>query len=200
MTDPSDIAVPDFDAVYTANQDPYGVASTFYERRKLQIVAAVLAKSEYDAAWDPACGTGHLALELAGRCGSVLATDGSPVAVQIARAHCGADPAITFDTVLLPTAPTTSTRFDLIALAEFMYYLDPDDRAASLSVVERCAAPQSEVVAVHWRHHPHDAHLSGADVQTEIVTHLTRIGWRHHLHLDDPSFVLDTVILDSSGR
>ena len=130
----------------------------------------------------------------------MLATDGSSVAVRIAQELCGADPTITFGTLRLPTEPSTAARFDLIALAEFMYYLDPADRAATLSAIHRFAAPQSEVVAVHWRHHPHDAHLSGADVQAEIISALSRLGWRHHVHLDDPSFVLDTLVRDPSVR
>ena len=206
MIDTPEFAVPDFDSVYTENSDPYGVASTFYERRKLQIVTAVLSRARYDSAWDPACGTGHLVGELARRCTSVLATDGSPVAMGIAKQHCAANPAISFDTVLLPAAPTPSsrfdlaTRFDLVVLAEFLYYLDRADRLASLDLVDRITAPRAEVVAVHWRHHPHDAHLSGAAAQTEIVSRLTDRGWRHGVHLDDPSFVLDSLSRDSSQR
>lgn len=118
----------------------------------------------------------------------------------VAEQHCNAHPGITFGTVLLPTDPTTSARFDLVVLAEFLYYLDPADRAASLDLVDRITAPRAEVVAVHWRHHPHDAYLSGADAQTEIVAHLTSSGWQRGVHLDDPSFVLDTLVRDASGR
>ncbi|HYI57876.1 MAG TPA: hypothetical protein VEX66_06885 [Microlunatus sp.] len=34
------VDVPDFDALYRQDPDPWGVASSFYERRKLQIVLA----------------------------------------------------------------------------------------------------------------------------------------------------------------
>lgn len=185
---------PDFDTVYGADPDPYRVGSSFYERRKLQIVLAVLARAGYTSAWDPACGTGHLAAELANRCATVLATDGSPVAVRLARDHCRDQSNVDVDTLTVPLAPPGQPIFDLVVLAEFLYYLTPADRAATLMLLQAHVSPVAEVVAVHWRHHPHDAYLSGADVQIEVVDHLLAGGWRHSVHLDDPDFVVDTLV------
>ena len=49
----------------------------------------------------------------------------------------------------------------------------------------------AEVVSVHWRHHPHDAWLSGADVEAEVVEGLVGLGWRHRVRHDDRDFVVD---------
>ena len=48
------VNVPDFDALYEADPDPFRVRSSFYEQRKLGLVLDCLTKPFYGAAWDPA--------------------------------------------------------------------------------------------------------------------------------------------------
>ncbi len=188
--------VPDFDQVYAADPDPWRVASGEYETRKREIVLAMLARRSYRHAWDPACGTGHLVARLAERSESVLATDGSVRAVDLTRDLCRTQSQVTVQQLLLPAEPTEPTvpagGFDLIVLAEFFYYLDPDDRQAAMETVRRCAGPGCELLAVHWRHAPHDGWLSGAAVQAEIGADLTTAGWLPGTHLDDTGFVVDS--------
>lgn len=186
--------VPDFDAVYAADRDPWRVGTSSYERRKQQIVLAVLASPRYAHAWDPACGTGHLVAKLAGRCARVLATDTSAAAVALTKALCADRAEVVVGQLRLPAEPghRPVTGFDLVVLAEFLYYLGRADRGAALRVVARCSAPGAEVLAVHWRARPHDGWLSGADVQVEIGHALSSLGWKGVVHLDDPDFVLDT--------
>ena len=68
------VKVPDFDALYEADPDPFQVRSSFYEQRKIGLVLDCLTKPTYAAAWDPACGVGELAARLAaaGRAGAGL--------------------------------------------------------------------------------------------------------------------------------
>jgi hypothetical protein len=73
---PADPVVPDFDAVYRADPDPWRVRSSHYETRKLAIVLACLSRESYRKAWDPGCGVGELAALLASRAVWILATDG----------------------------------------------------------------------------------------------------------------------------
>jgi hypothetical protein len=54
------IDLPDFDALYRDDPDPWQVRSSFYEQRKLDIVLAGLQRPRYRSAWDPACGVGEL--------------------------------------------------------------------------------------------------------------------------------------------
>ena len=55
------VNVPDFEALYQADADPWQVRSSFYEARKLDLLLACLSRPMYDAAWDPSCGVGELA-------------------------------------------------------------------------------------------------------------------------------------------
>ena len=46
---------------------------------------------------------------------------------------------------------------------------------------------------MHWRHRPHDAWLSGADVQAELRDGLVQRGWQDGVRVEDPEFVLNTL-------
>lgn len=187
------VSVPDFDAVYRRDPDPWQVRSSRYEQRKLEIVLASLGRATYERAWDPACGVGELVLRLAQRCGSVLATDASPVAVEITRRHTSGEPRIDVREAVLPANadPRSAASFDLMVLSEFLYYLDADARSETLALLDAVRSPRAEVMSLHWRHQPGDAWLSGADTQAEITDTLTGRGWQHTVHHDDVDFVLD---------
>ncbi|MGI8456568.1 MAG: methyltransferase [Propionibacteriaceae bacterium] len=186
---------PDFEAMYAADPDPWRVGSSFYETRKRELVLAALGRPTYAAAWDPSCGTGHLVHRLAARCRTVLATDASPAAVELTSASCAGLDNVTVRRVAVPTDPGEHpvAGFDLVVIAEFLYYLDPAGRAATLGLIHELAAAGAEVVAVHWRHQPHDGWRSGAEVQQEVLTTLGSLGWEPAVHVDDPDFVLDTM-------
>lgn len=190
------IQTPDFDAVYRDDPDPWQVASSFYEQRKLALVLACLTRARYASAWDPASGTGELAAKLAGRVDSVLATDGSPEAVQLTTRRCAAVSAVAVRHLSQPERPGwwRGAGFELIVVAEFAYYLSAEDRCAMWPVFSASAAPSAEMLLVHWRHRPHDGYLSGAEVQLEALESLTTShDWFRVVHHDDQDFVLDVV-------
>lgn len=193
-----DPVIPDFEALYGAESDPWKVRSSFYEQRKLDIVLASLGRPFYRSAWDPACGVGELALRLAGRCTAVLATDLAASAVRITGQRCEHESGVTTAQLALPAAPNTPARFDLVVLSEFMYYLDAEARPAALTLIDAVAADDAEVVAVHWRHHPHDGWLSGVEVEDETVQFLRDRGWSPTVHHDDTGFVLDVLRREES--
>lgn len=183
--------VPNFDAVYRADPDPWRVRSSFYERRKLEVVLAGLGSPSYAAAWDPACGVGELAARLSGRTTRVLATDASVEAVALTRHRCAGLTNVEASCQALPARPPAdSGPFDLVTLSEFLYYLPAPDRTATLDLVDAVTADRAEVVSLHWRHQPHDAWLSGAQVQVEISRHLEQLGWQRLVHHEDRDFVL----------
>lgn len=183
--------VPDFDAVYRADPDPWRVLTSFYEQRKLEVVLASLGAAHYDRAWDPACGVGELAARLSERADAVLATDASVEAVRLTRARVAGRPTVAVRQLALPAAPGPES-YDLVALCEFLYYLGADDRRATLDLLDRVVSPTGELLSIHWRHKPHDAWLSGAAVQDEIDVHLRRHGWLRLVHHEDVDFVLAT--------
>jgi len=181
-----------FDALYAHDPDPFGVRSSWYERRKLDVLLASLALPQYAAAWDPACGTGDLVAALSDRCGHVLATDGSPRAVGITSALVDGRDGVEVREHRLPERLSFDVpAFDLLVVAEVLYYLPADERARTCELLHAVAARgQAEIIAVHWRHHPHDAHLSGEQVTGELGRELLRRGWSASVRHDDPDFVL----------
>ena len=187
-------AVPDFEALYRGEPDPWRVGSSFYEQRKLGLVLGTLSRPRYEHVWDPASGTGHLAARLAARCHRVLATDGSAEAVKITRQACAGLDNVVVERLLLPEVESAAEAgpFDLVVVSEFLYYLTEHDRAAALAGFEHVAGVGAELLAVHWRQHPHDAWLSGAAVQAEMFETLLGHGWQPGVRLEDPEFVLNS--------
>ncbi len=189
------VAGPDFDALYRSDADPWSVGSSFYEQRKLALVLAALARPRYRLGWDPACGTGHLTAALAERCDRVIGTDASIEAVKVARTRCADRPQVAVEQLAAQDDPAAviTEPVDLVAISEFLYYLDEEDRATALAHATAACEPGAELISVHWRPHPHDAWLSGAAVQAQLVDRLRRDGWQPLVHLDDPDFVLDSL-------
>jgi trans-aconitate methyltransferase len=154
--------VPDFDAVYRADDDPWQVASSWYERRKLAILLATLPRERYRRVWEPGCGIGVATSALASRAAEVVASDSSSVAVEHARrrtAHLGH---VRVEHSPLPEVPLDGT-VDLVVAAEFLFYLD--NLPAALDAVWSVCEPGTQLVFVHWAHRPHDAFLSGLETQ-----------------------------------
>jgi SAM-dependent methyltransferase len=181
--------IPDFDAMYAADPDPFRVHQSWYERRKQGVVLALLGRERYGHAWDAACGTGALALALAGRCGRVTASDASARAVALTQELLAGTPRARCLVSALPHVPELGSAVDLVVLAEVLYYLAAADRRAAYAAVLDVVAPDAELVAVHWRHHPDDAHLSGQAVTEELGGALERQGWRWRSRHVDPDFV-----------
>jgi SAM-dependent methyltransferase len=189
---------PDFEQMYADDPDPWRVATSWYEQRKLGIVLAALRRPAYRWAWDAGCGTGELAVRLAPRCDAVLATDLSARAVELTRRRADEEGMrnISVQVNALPLRPSglseAAVQPDLIILSEFLYYLDADQRAQTWRLIEASTAPEADVVAVHWRPKPEDAWLSGEAVQRELNDYLTDAGWCRVVTHTDVEFVVAT--------
>jgi hypothetical protein len=193
------VNVPDFDALYEADPDPFGVRSSFYEQRKLGLVLDCLTKPSYAAVWDPACGIGEMAARLAPRAERVLASDASPQAVHLTRRRCCSSGNVEVRQLTQPSPPPgEADTFDLIVMSEFAFFLPEQARVATFDVLHTAAADSAELVAVHWRHHPHDGYISGEQVQEEVVACLEPRGWHHVVQHDDRDFIID--VLELAGR
>jgi cyclopropane fatty-acyl-phospholipid synthase-like methyltransferase len=193
------VKVPDFDALYEADPDPFHVRSSFYEQRKLGLALDCLTKPTYAAAWDPACGIGEMAARLAPRAERVLASDASPQAVHLTRRRCSSCSNVEVRQLKQPQPPPdVADPFDLIVVSEFAFYLSDQSRQDTLEVLHAAAADRAELLAVHWRHHPQEGYISGEQVQEEVVGHLEPRGWRHVVQHDDRDFIID--VLELVGR
>lgn len=180
--------VPDFEAVYLAEHDPWQVATSWYERRKLAVLLASLPREHYRRVWEPGCGIGVATAALASRADEVVASDASAVAVERARRRTSELGHVRVEHSGLPEVPLAGI-VDLVVVAEFLYYLD--DLAAALNAVWSVCGPGTELVFVHWAHRPHDAFLDGLETQEAVrrqaADRQSKPLVRHH----DRDFLLD---------
>ena len=179
---------PDFDAMYADDPDPWGVATSWYERRKLAVLLACLPRERYATAWEPGSGPGITTAALAARVDHLTASDGSAVAVGLAERRCAELDHVDVRLSTLPDVPLRQA-VDLVVVAEFLYYLR--DRDAALESLWRATAPGGHLVSMHWRHLPDDAHLSGEQMQDDVAAFAEQRGARRLVHHLDEDFRLD---------
>ncbi len=186
---------PDFEELYRDDPDPWEVATSWYERRKTALVMALLRRERYRLAWDPACGTGDLAVELAARCDEVICSDMSPTACDLTRralARAGAVSRAVVECAQVPAVPEAlgGRHPDLVVLSEFLYYLDAGQRERTWAMLDEVCDERTDVVAVHWGPEPEQAHLSGSAAQRELNTHLGQRGWWRLVTHTDMEFLV----------
>jgi len=158
--------LPDFDALYSADPDPWQVSSTWYEQRKLAVLLSSLPRRHYPRAWEPGCGPGITTTALADRAGELVATDSSQAAVDLAVERCKGLSHVTVERSVLPEVPVTPP-VDLVVVAEFLYYVE--DLRAALESLWSVTAPGAHMVFLHWAHRPDDAFRSGPDMHAQIA-------------------------------
>lgn len=199
--------VPDFDRLYLRDPDPWRVASSWYERRKNDLLLACLRRERYRLAWDLGCGTGELAAQLARRCDRVVATDSSRRACGITARRCAGHDNVTVQHSAAPELPAALTsdgaagadcatssgalgKVDLVVISEVLYYLRAPQRRAALEAVLPICAPGADLVAVHWTARPEDARASGLKVHRELDEALLGAGWGRLIAHRDLEFTL----------
>jgi SAM-dependent methyltransferase len=157
-----------FDQMYAATDDPWGLATRWYEARKYALSLALLPERHYREAFEPGCSVGVLTAMLAARCGQVLAWDASATAVRAASARTAALPNVCVRRGTIPV-DWPSGQFDLIVFSEVLYYFAG---AALDRLLDRGVAslqPGGTLLAVHWRHPVADYPRSGDDVHRVLA-------------------------------
>lgn len=120
------IRVDGFEAVFARDQDPWGTYARRDEAVKRQAILRAAGRTR-GRALELACGNGSNTRALRGRALRLLALDGAPSAVRITRQRAGGR-RVEVREALLPTdAPREP--FDLIVIAEVLYYLRTDEIA-----------------------------------------------------------------------
>jgi SAM-dependent methyltransferase len=169
-----------FDRMYADAEDPWQLASRWYEQRKYAITMAVLPQRRYRHAFEPGCSIGTVTELLTQRCDHVTSVDLAAAALETADTRLTA--AGCRDRVSLHQGaldePWPAGPFDLVVLSEVAYYLDAPLLTEVLRREVPRLAPGATVLAAHWRHLVDDYPIGGDQVH-EIISAapgLTSIG------------------------
>jgi cyclopropane fatty-acyl-phospholipid synthase-like methyltransferase len=160
MSEPRQTLRPEyFDALYTADPDPWKFAASPYERGKYTLTLNAMPKPRYRSALEVGCSIGVLTQSLAARCDAVVAVDAAQTPLLEARRRCADLPGVRFEQMFVPEQWPDGV-FELIVLSEIIYYLSREDVRRLAARVARSLPRDGSVILVHWTG-PTDYPLSG---------------------------------------
>jgi len=157
-----------FDQMYAATEDPWGLATRWYEARKYALSLALLPQRHYREAFEPGCSVGVLTTMLAERCGQVLAWDASASAARSAASRTAGLPNVCVRHAAIP-GDWPPGQFDLIVFSEVLYYFAGRALGEVLDAGVASLRPGGTLLAVHWRHPVADYPRSGDDVHRVLA-------------------------------
>jgi len=176
-----------FDSLFTKDEDPWKFESRWYEQRKRDMTLACLPRQRYASGYEPGCANGVLSAALAERCDHLVVSDGSRLAVDLARRRVASLPNVEVREAWLPRDWPLG-RFDLVVVSELGYFMGADDLAALASRVRGSLMPGGTVLACHWRWKSSDCEFDGDEVHRRLGVDLQLPSL---LHLQDRDFVID---------
>jgi 2-polyprenyl-3-methyl-5-hydroxy-6-metoxy-1,4-benzoquinol methylase len=115
-----------FDHLYADTRDPFGVElpQYRYQQRKYACLLSMLPQRRYRNILDVGCGLGTFTRKLAPFGEQVLGTDISGEAISQARKLSVSHPNITYVQRNMLDAPPMESEFDLIVVADTIYYMN----------------------------------------------------------------------------
>jgi SAM-dependent methyltransferase len=186
MNDPVDLAY--LNGMYATGTDPWRIETSWYERRKRDLVMGCLPRQRYRAGFEPGCAAGALTERLAERTDELLAADLSEVAVRAAADRVVVLPNVQVQRLLLPEQWPAGLTFDLIVLSEIGYFFAEAGWAELARRVAASLSPDATVLACHWRHDFAERTVSTAALHGHLDVAL---GLPKQSSLIDADFVLD---------
>ena len=138
-----------FEDIYRENPDPWGFATSGYERAKYKATLGALPKDRYGRAFEIGCSIGVFTRMLAERCDRLLAVDAAEAPLAEARRRSADTPQVEVRRMRLPDEFPDGA-FDLVVVSEVLYYLNGQDVKAVARRVAEALLPGGEAVLVHW--------------------------------------------------
>ena len=190
-----------FEKMFAHDDDPWGFRTRWYEARKRELTLACLPAARYMNAYEPGCANGELAAVLATRCDSLLATDGSELAVGLARQRLAPFGNVEVSQAWLPQEwpagppATPAAGFDLVVFSEIGFYLDLQQLSTLVMKMKASLARGGTVLACHWRHPVEGYDLDGDDVHDLLHRELLMPQLLRH---EEADFVLE--VWSDDGR
>lgn len=158
-----------FDRLFSAHHDPWKYRSSWPERRRLDLLMAMLPHEFYDSVFEPACASGTLTERLASRAGRVFAWDGSLEATKHAKRFLATRPHVVVENKSVPD-DWPDTPADLVVLSDFLYYLPKEHIVDVALLAGRTVKPAGSIIGCHWRATAHDFCVPGGDAVHAVLT------------------------------
>jgi SAM-dependent methyltransferase len=133
-----------FDHLYADIRDPFGaeLPQYRYQQRKYDSLLSMLPARRFRNVLDVGCGLGSFTRKLAPFCNHILGTDISAEAIRQARklslAHSHVD--YSQEDILEQSGSAREGTFDLIILADTLYYIDPMTNARLNSIARNISS------------------------------------------------------------
>jgi predicted TPR repeat methyltransferase len=126
-----------FDELYGQTNDPFGaeLPQYRYQQRKYDSLLSMLPQRPYRRVLDVGCGLGSMARKLAPFAEHVLGTDISAAAIEHAEKLSTAHANIVYSQEDMLAETQQRSAFDLIVLADTLYYVDPLTETRLKSIV-----------------------------------------------------------------
>jgi predicted TPR repeat methyltransferase len=131
-----------FDELYAGMKDPFGaeLSQYRYQRRKYDSLLSMLPQRPYRRVLDIGCGLGSLTRKLAPFAEHILGTDISATALEYAGKLSTAHPNIVYSQEDMLAETRQEPAFDLIVLADTLYYIDPLTETGLKSIVRNVSS------------------------------------------------------------
>ena len=158
-----------FDRLYARSEDPWGFATSEYEREKYRETLRMLGGNRFRSGLELGCSIGALTAMLAPFCDRLLAVDVSLRALATARRRCRGQRQVRFAQMNVPRE-LPAGRFDFVLVSEIGYYWSDADLDAA---IERIAALAHGVMVelVHFLPPVAEHVRSGDDVHQAFLAH-----------------------------
>jgi cyclopropane fatty-acyl-phospholipid synthase-like methyltransferase len=179
-----------FEGVYAGADDPWSLATRWYERRKYALTIAALPHQRYSRGLEVGCSIGVLTSLLAERCDELLAVDVAASAVRSASKRTAELPHVRVEQREVPAA-WPEGHFDLIVLSEVLYYLGADDAHELVTQASAAIEAHGTLVAVHWRHPVADYPRSGDEVHEALAERAVELRLVRTVRHEELDFLLD---------
>lgn len=176
-----------FDELYARDEDPWGFASSGYEREKYRDTLAALGDRRWPRALEIGCSIGVFTGLLAARCDELVGVDVSERALALARERLAGTANVTLSLASFPEQAPAGP-WDLVVCSEVLYYLDAHGFASALARLEAALEEGSCVLAVHWRPPTDSYPLRGDEVHDRLTERWRR--W-HRFDGRQPLYRLD---------
>lgn len=141
------------DRVFRRREDPFGYRDSPYEKARLDAMERALGERQYRRALEIGCAEGDFTLRLAARAARVTALDVSTLAIERASRRLSTARGVELVAGDLREWTPAEPGYDLIVLADVLYYLDkPGAREAFDGQFRRLAAwlePEGRIILAH---------------------------------------------------